>query len=1418
MARSKRKRKSNPNFVNTELEKNNNNNSNNSKSKHNDDDLSPPSKKRSITKKSDSISQPKKISKQEVDFISDDDVDLLEAGKYLDHDDDDNDDDDVNKYMDIEADDDDDDDDDDEDDEGVHKYMDIEAEEEGDDDYIENDEEEEDYTGIGSLQKIRDNLNEEKTKEAHNETDEAVANNKFSGFKNSSITKAPTNEEIQELRETADLFKSNIFKLQIDELLSEVNIDYNAATRLENALHKLKQIFENIDNEPELTISEITDKMLKHHKIVIPFPVPRPTNDIKYKFGFKKPNAFYLVGSYPLKSVVRRKDCFNVDVAVIMPRSLFQEKDYMNYRYFHKRAYYLAVLAAALKNNKLGLNVKVEFGTLDGDNRRPILLLKPSGDHTDTDFSKLNCVIRVLPSISPETFPSKRLSPSRNNVRPYHEINESQNSGSDLPPTPQYNNAILSDMYYVRNLHDLYKQSKLCAAFADACKLAKVWLNQRGFGGDEDGSSGFNGFVWSMLMKYLLQGGGHNGEKKLANGFSSYQLMKGTMDFLAKHDFVSNPVFMNKSSKTDEFNENTFKDNFEVVFVDDYGTLNLFGRMSKASLDQLQHEAKLAMDYLNESHVDRFEDLFLKKVDDIKLRYDNVAKITQLPKSYNEYDESAKLNFPDSFIHFARTMPKLLKQGLTNRVNLIAVNYSKLSSWLTSEQPKTYSSSNIHIYIGFIFNPDESNRLVDYGPSPVDEIAVAKFRKLWGKKAETRRFKDGNILECMVWDSQKGIESRSLIVNQIVLHLMALHYRIKENKGIQYWAEQLNKFVMPSSNVPRNIWNPELSNQGFQHVMNAYDNLVKQCYALEDLLLRVSSIKGSSPSLRYSSVFTPQPIKLKRKNGVIIFPSHYIEPIDIIIQFEYSTKWPDDLVAIQKMKIAFYILLSNQFKKQFPETKTRVVAKPNLDTIISTDAFLEVFSTTTGFSFRCFIHHERELILLDRGIKNKMTTSIKRDIYTNALLRLKRKFIHLPLHNTQIQTLCNKYPSLSLAIRLTKRWFGAHLLTSIHIEEEFIEILCAVIYLSPSPWERPSSGFVGFLRVLKFIAGWDLKNDPVIVDLDESNDSKRGGNVVIGTSSNTIATNETAKKNIFENLLERFKNMRKEDGNYKHSSMFLATINTISNEGIIWGEEKPSKVVAIRIKELAKAAIECVDKIIFKGGKVDNKEFKRLFITPLQDYDAIIHLNPNLCTRYYQNLNPDKSYFEKNNESLNNTKSNNILKLFELESGISNRSNNNNDDNNSISNNNASIDDKNEGKSKDSENNVNKKEEEWPLIGFDPVECYVNELKKIYSDTALFFYDKYGGSFIGLVWNPINFIPKPWKVNTGFSSCPVGLIPSGERNKVLANKDDSKIQRIQNDKKKKNDDSRMVIINTKAIILEIERLGNGLVEKIELKK
>lgn len=56
---------------------------------------------------------------------------------------------------------------------------------------------------------------------------------------------------------------------------------------------------------------------------------------------------------------------------------MFQEKDYVNNRYFYKRACYLAALAYAIRKAKIGLDI--EFGMLNGDAHRPILLVKPSG-------------------------------------------------------------------------------------------------------------------------------------------------------------------------------------------------------------------------------------------------------------------------------------------------------------------------------------------------------------------------------------------------------------------------------------------------------------------------------------------------------------------------------------------------------------------------------------------------------------------------------------------------------------------------------------------------------------------------------------------------------------------------------------------------------------------------------------------------------------------------------------------------------------------------------------------------------------------------------------------------------------------------------------------------------------------------------
>ncbi|CAG8711718.1 2679_t:CDS:1, partial [Dentiscutata heterogama] len=526
--------------------------------------------------------------------------------------------------------------------------------------------------------------------------------------------------------------------------------------------------------------------------------------------------------------------------------------------------------------------------------------------------------------------------------------------------------------------------------------------------------------------------------------------------------------------------------------------------------------------------------------------------IIQIPTSYFNYTNSEKLDYHDPFIHFARTIPIQLKQGLTNRVNLITINYAQLPTWSTSSEPPSYLSSNLKLYIGFVFNPEQSNRLIDYGPSPEDETAASQFRKLWGKKAEVRRFKDGSILECVVWNV-KGIEERSLIVSRIVQYLLNLHYGIK-NKGIQYFTGQLNEIVIPSTNLPKSIYNKNGITNGFRDVMQAYDKLVKQFMALENIPLRFSGIRAASPTLRYTSIFIPQPLALTTTKI-----SHYIDPIEIIIQFEHSARWPDDLVAIQKMKIAFYIRLASQLELQFPGTCATVVAD-NSDMIIS-EAYMDVISDSR-FVFRCRIYNEREITLLDRGINDKKSSKLKKDTYTKALEIEKQMFVEIPMHTLQIQTLCNKWPSLSLTIRLTKRWFSTHMLSD-HVEEEWIECLSSQVYLEPCPWNRPGSGFVGFLRVLKLISSWDWNNEAMIVDLSEEN-----------KSSLKNSTNE----NKIEDIKQRFKNLRASDGSCKHGLMFIGITS-----GNVWGIEKPSKVVANRIKELAKSALLYADEIIEKG-------------------------------------------------------------------------------------------------------------------------------------------------------------------------------------------------------------------------------------------
>ena len=126
-----------------------------------------------------------------------------------------------------------------------------------------------------------------------------------------------------------------------------------------------------------LQIPEATKILHKSHKITIPFPDPGPDRNAAYKLAYAKPSNINVVGSYALKTMLKSDNGLAVDMIVKMPESIFQEKDFLNYRYFYKRAYYLACIASGLQETIQG-HFALSFEYLNGNSLHPVLVVKPT--------------------------------------------------------------------------------------------------------------------------------------------------------------------------------------------------------------------------------------------------------------------------------------------------------------------------------------------------------------------------------------------------------------------------------------------------------------------------------------------------------------------------------------------------------------------------------------------------------------------------------------------------------------------------------------------------------------------------------------------------------------------------------------------------------------------------------------------------------------------------------------------------------------------------------------------------------------------------------------------------------------------------------------------------------------------------------
>ncbi|KAK0649443.1 Nrap protein [Cercophora newfieldiana] len=972
----------------------------------------------------------------------------------------------------------------------------------------------------------------------------------------------PSSENVLQSATTVGLSKHRIFVLEAEELLEEAAVDYAAAfPGADTLLGEIKTLIEAIEPHEPLPLVEAAHKLEKKHRLKVPFPEPRPPKDCNYKVAFAKPTQFNVVGSYVFKTMVETQKDHAIDMIFVIPAEVLQEKDFLDLRYFYKRAYVLAVVSAALKK-KLGADADFSFEYLNGNPLCPILALQPKDKET---HQLVDYRIRIIPCSPDAFFPRAKLHLGASLVRRVEE----KESGVASKPTPFYNSTLIAEGSFLTYLKIIRQIEKKCAAFKDACVLGRIWLQQRGFSGAvSDG--GFGHFEWALLLALLLKGGGDGrGNAVLSTSLKSTQLFKAVVQFLSVTNFAEKPYVLSKSD-------------FEAppgcgpVIYDADRQLNIVFKMSPWSAALLHQQAKWTRSLLNDGTVDQFSPTFILKTDTPVYSFDLVAKLSH----FGSFDHAAEVDSRGKAWQFGSKVYRILKRALQDkelgeRARLIHVRTPESPPWQLEEKPKKQKSTDVEI--GVLFDPANMARSVDRGPSAgpstEEKEECEKFRRFWGGKAELRRFEGDTIRETVIWNSTSPFE----LCEEIMRYILNLHLRIGVlEEDITFNGDELQDLLQLSP----------ADSLVFNTTRKAFADFEKDIRELEDLPLHVRRLAPICPELRHASVKLPT--LGPSKSGP--------RPMETVVSFEASGKWPENLAAIQRTKIAFLLMIGSLLEKaKEGQVKTWVGledAKCDTENL----AFLDVLYES-GASFRLRIHSDLEEILLERQVKDKTQEQHVRTKATTLLAAVRRIHTHLPLHSQTISTFVTRFPALSPTIRLLKQWFNSHKLST-HFPDDFIEIVALNVFLSPYPWDAPSSPNTGFLRALLFLARWDWRTEPLVLDT--------GGDM------------PPVDRAAIDTRMEAWRNI---DPSMNHTVLFVATSHDAT--GLAYtsydGHAKPSKVVATRMTALAKS----VSRVVKEEGIA--LDARRLFVPSLKDYDILLHLNSKVAKSTLKTYPADNS-------------------------------------------------------------------------------------------------------------------------------------------------------------------------------------------------
>eukprot|EP00163_Fabomonas_tropica_P033454 TRINITY_DN880_c0_g1_i2.p1 TRINITY_DN880_c0_g1~~TRINITY_DN880_c0_g1_i2.p1 ORF type:complete len:1010 (+),score=252.70 TRINITY_DN880_c0_g1_i2:211-3240(+) len=852
----------------------------------------------------------------------------------------------------------------------------------------------------------------------------------------------------------------------------------------------------------------------------------------------------------------------SVDVAVVLPQKYLMEKDWLNFRYHDKRTLYLAVIAQALQGTtEFSSHLQIDY--FNGDLSKPMLVVHYTPSNAKSKKSKHKAfAINIIPALAPETFPVKKLDLVRNNNRL---ILPSGWSADQQPSTPHYNMSVLEDMYMFSSLEYIHAASSNCTHLKEGILLLKVWLRQRQF---LQQSATLGTFHFSILAAHLVNVG------LIKPQMTSFQIFRAVLSFITTRDLTREGVIVGASNKNSSGSGSSssgqqvalFHAAFEVVIADPSGHLNYAHRVSGLSFRNLQREAKLTLQHITHAtDTTGFVETFLTPVPFVA-KYDHLLNVT-LP-AHGAGAQSPALVAGGAVAGAGTggghdTLPATIARQLvdtdltsamtTEATRVLRIAYSdRLASMsVFRPRPRCHSvtqaeSKEQTVVFGLIWNPDTFKRRVDRGPPADDADKSEEWLRFWGDASDLRRFKDGSIVHTVVWENN-GV----FVAEQIAKYVLVRHLHLKTSH-IHYMGNQLDELLIQPGHTPLpDTW---------QQVIKAFNELRTCIKGVDELPLAIANFFPVGTALRRTCVFAPQPHILAGEIEDSIpglkpgNQSLYTDGIDVVMQFESSGRWPDDLHAIGIMKTAFFLTISEGLQQRY-----------GINSIVSHDGCDILYH---GYVFRVRIWHDRELTLAQRTSKE-------------LAISTRREYVLKPRHAGKIQALHGRIPGFGPAVRLAKLWLHRHMFSP-HINDEMVELMMASVFHRTAPKVSPSASMPAFIRFLNLLGTHNWQADPLFVPL--------------GGDSIPSALRSRAEADLA--------NLRETKSH--HHAMYIVTVD---DEASAWTFDCPSKVVLTRMSQFAKAAEKQLISLL--SSTPTRADWLAIFTTPMESYDVTITLDPN---------------------------------------------------------------------------------------------------------------------------------------------------------------------------------------------------------------